>query len=107
MCCGVLGVVALAAAGRRSMDCGCGCGCCRERFEPRTNVIRMTEPACGCECDCCCRNTSEQSAAASVSCEAVEAFKQASAERSSRENCDSGRENRCSGRENRRSCGCR
>ncbi len=106
MCCGVLGVVALAAAGRRSMDSGCGCR--RERFEPRTNVIRMTEPSCccGCGCGCCCcnccgcgcgcENTSEQSAAASVSCEAVEAFKQAYAGRS----CGSDRDNH-------RSCGCR
>lgn len=47
MCCAVLGVAALAAAGRRSVENGCGCSRCR--FEPRTNVIRMTEPAG----DCC------------------------------------------------------
>ncbi len=98
MCCGVLGVVALAAAGRRSMDSGCGCR--RERFEPRTNVIRMTEPACNCNCgcSCCCCNcnggTVREQSAVSLSCEAVEAFKQARADRSS-----------CG--ENRRSCGCR
>ena len=106
MCCGVLGVVALAAAGRRSMDSGCGCR--RERFEPRTNVIRMTEPSCCCGCCCCnccgcgcgCENTSEQSSAASVSCEAVEAFKQAYAGRSCGDGCGSNRDNRGP-------CGCR
>ena len=93
MCCAVLGVAALAAAGRRSVENGCGCSRCR--FEPRTNVIRMTEPAGDCCCSCCCCNCAEtdRAVAPSVSCEAVEAFKQAYADRS------------CGG--NRRGCGCR
>ena len=92
MCCAVLGVAAL-AAGRRSVENGCGCSRCR--FEPRTNVIRMTEPAGDCCCSCCCCNCAEtdRAVAPSVSCEAVEAFKQAYADRS------------CGG--NRRGCGCR
>lgn len=90
MCCAVLGVAALAAAGRRSFENGCRCR--RERFEPRTNVIRMTEPASCCSCCCCKCETAERPAAASLSCEAVEAFKQAQAERS--------RDG------NRHSCGC-
>ena len=91
MCCAVLGVAALAAAGRRSVENGCGCSRCR--FEPRTNVIRMTEPAGDCCCSCCCCNCAEtdRAVAPSVSCEAVEAFKQAYADRS------------CGG--NRRKCG--
>ena len=86
-------VAALAAAGRRSVENGCGCSRCR--FEPRTNVIRMTEPAGDCCCSCCCCNCAEtdRAVAPSVSCEAVEAFKQAYADRS------------CGG--NRRGCGCR
>ena len=93
MCCAVLGVAALAAAGRRSVENGCGCSRCR--FEPLTNVIRMTEPAGDCCCSCCCCNCAEtdRAVAPSVSCEAVEAFKQAYADRS------------CGG--NRRGCGCR
>lgn len=80
MCCAVLGVAALAAAGRRSVENGCGCSRCR--FEPRTNVIRMTEPAGDCCCSCCCCNCAEtdRAVAPSVSCEAVEAFKQAYAD---------------------------
>ena len=87
------GDTALAAAGRRSVENGCGCSRCR--FEPRTNVIRMTEPAGDCCCICCCCNCAEtdRAVAPSVSCEAVEAFKQAYADRS------------CGG--NRRGCGCR
>ncbi len=56
----------------------------RCRFEPRTNVIRMTEPAGDCCCSCCCCNCAEtdRAVAPSVSCEAVEAFKQAYADRS-------------------------
>lgn len=80
MCCAVLGLAALAAAGRRSWDnrCGCGCDCGCTRFEPRMNVIRASEPSCSCNSCCCCGNTTAvESSAPSVSCEAAAAFERA------------------------------
>lgn len=91
MCCAVLGLAALAAAGRRSWDncCDCDSGCAR--FEPRMNVIRASEPASGCHCCCCCGdNAAAQSAAPSVSCGAAAAFERAMDARNNNRGCGCG-----------------